>query len=121
MGFFDLSKKRSNSSVDKELLRLNKAIAAQNKQLAMIQSAENKYERDGNIDSLISFWESIWDKGGLLFNGSKWTFRLPDLYIKTKQYEKALSILKKIKDPQYADKKSKYIAKIKNTKNKIGG
>ena len=73
---------------------------------------------DGNIDSLIKFWEDIWNNGGLLFRGSAWTFRLPDLYIKQKRYDDALSILRKIRNPSYRDKKASYIERIEKLKQK---
>lgn len=93
-------------------------LAMQDKQLNEIRAAESKFEKDGDINSLVLFWESIWSSGGLLFNGSKWTFRLPDLYIKQKRYDDALRILKKIKNPVYQDKKCSYIAKIQTAKGK---
>lgn len=87
-------------------------LDAQDKQLEAIQSAEKEYACGGSIDALISFWEDIWEHGGLLFNGSKWTFRLPDLYIQQARYDDALRILGKIKNPLYSDKVRSYISKI---------
>lgn len=97
---------------------LNRALALQDKQIAEIQAAEKKFEMDGDINSLIAFWENIWKNGGLLFNGSKWAFRLPDIYIKRKQYDDALRILKLIRTPQYQDKKKSYMEKVQAAKAK---
>lgn len=95
-------------------------LNAQDTQLKQIQLAEEQYAESGNIDALIAFWEEIWKSGGLLFNGSKWTFRLPDLYIKQKRYDDALRILKKIKKPQYQEKVQGYIEKIEKARNRPG-
>lgn len=100
----------------KEEIRLQTELKAQNMQINSVQAAEKTFESDGNIDALIEFWENIWSNGGLLFNGSKWTFRLPDLYIKQKRYDDALRILKKIRNPYYIDKKNSYIERIEKLK-----
>lgn len=68
------------------------------------------------VSERIEFWENIWNNGGLLFNGSKWTFRLPDLYIKQERYDDALSILRRIRNPSYSDKKKSYIERIEKLK-----
>lgn len=101
-----------------EIRAMDKKLAGQDAQLSRIQEAEKKYEQDKDIDALISFWEKIWDQGGLLFNGSKWAFRLPDLYIKQKRYDDALRILKKINNPSYQEKKKSYIEKVQTAKKK---
>lgn len=95
-------------------------LKAQDEQLAEIQAAEAKYEDDKNLDELISFWEQIWSSGGLKFAGSHWAFRLPDLYIKAKKYDEALSLVHQIKKKQktYAVKAGSYIAKIEERKAK---
>ena len=100
----------------KEEIRLQTELNAQNMQINSVQAAEKTFESGGNIDALIEFWENIWSNGGLLFNGSKWTFRLPDLYIKQKRYDDALRILKKIRNPYYRDKKESYIARVEKLK-----
>lgn len=115
MGLFDFMKKSSQKSTPNHL---QETLADQEKQIALIHSAENKYEQDGDINALISFWEHIWNNGGLKFNGNKWIFRLPDLYIKQKRYDDALKILQKIKNPQYSDKKNSYIDRICKLKTK---
>lgn len=92
---------------------LQETILKQDKQIQAVHDAEEKYNSTGDLDALIAFWENIWRTGGLIFNGSKWTFRLPDIYIKEKRYKDALRILSKIKNPQYSEKKRAYIEKIK--------
>lgn len=103
---------------DRELDNLQKQLKAQDKQLNEIKDAESKFEADGDINSLIWFWERIWNNGGLLFNSSKWAFRLPDLYIKQRRYDDALRILKKINNPAYQEKKKSYIEKVQSAKKK---
>lgn len=99
--------------------KLAKELEAQDAQIYSIQKAEEKYKQDNNIDDLVSFWESIWDSGGLLFNGSGQTFRLPDLYIKQKRYQDALKIVKRIKqEGKYLDRATGYIEKIEKLINK---
>lgn len=93
---------------------LQNRLSRQDEQLTAIQKAENQYQSNGNIESIISFWESIWTNGGLLFNGSKWTFRLPDIYIAEKRYDDALRILTMIHSQgKYTDKADSYIKKVK--------
>lgn len=120
MGLFGFKKKlkaeSSNVRLEKECKGLDKSIKNQDKQIESIFAAENKFESDGDMDSLILFWENIWASGGLLFNGSKWTFRLPDLYIKQKRYDDALRILKMIKNPSYKEKVDSYVGKIEKAK-----
>ena len=98
--------------------KLNK----QDEQIELIQRTEQLYKENKDLKSLIRFWENIWNTTGLLFEGSKWLFRLPDLYIKAKEYEKAKSIVEKIKEknnPCYITKVNKYIMKIEKKLNKI--
>lgn len=117
MGLFKKHGKTDfTTPADRELANLQKQLKAQDKQLNEIKNAESKFEADGDINSLICFWESIWNNGGLLFNGSKWAFRLPDLYIKQKRYDDALRILKKINNPAYQEKKKSYIEKVSKIK-----
>lgn len=90
-------------------------IKAQDEQLTKVQHAARKYEKDGNIDSYIAFWEDIWKDGGPKFEGSMWMFTLPDLYIKAGRYEDALALVMKIKETRsavYWDKVDYYIEKI---------
>lgn len=90
-------------------------IRAQDEQLTKVQHAAGKYEKDGNLDSYIAFWESIWKKGGPKFEGSMWMFKLPDLYIKAGRYEDALDLVMKIKETRsavYWDKADYYVEKI---------
>lgn len=119
LGFYKLTKRQQdevlaqvNAELDKELAEVNQRLAKQDAQIASIHRAEAQFEANGDIDALMTFWEHLWASGGLIFNGSKWTFRLPDLYIKQKRYDDALMILKKIKKPEYAAKVVLYREKI---------
>lgn len=112
------SEEKRNPVFVAEIRAMDKKLAAQDEQLSKIQKAEKLYEEDNDIGSLIAFWENIWANGGLLFNGSKWAFRLPDLYIKQKRYDDALKIVKQIKSPAYRDKAASYVEKIQKAKAK---
>ena len=102
----DLSVKKISEDLKKEIL-------SQDKQISEINAAEQEYLQTGDIDSLICFWETIWNNGGLLFRGSSKIFRLPDLYIKAKRYDDALRILKRIrKEGEYNEKADSYIEKV---------
>lgn len=132
MGFFDFLKQEPQKPVpvkqpkriedvvsdDPEIRRLQRELKSQDEQLEKIKRAESYFKETGDIDFLIKFWEGIWKSGGLLFSGSKWTFRLPDLYIKIGEYDKALSILKKIKNPYYTDRRDSYIERVKKMQSK---
>lgn len=130
MGFFNFLKQEPQKPVpvkkpkriedvvsdDSEIRRLQRELKSQNEQLEKIKRAESYFKETGDIDFLIKFWEGIWKSGGLLFSGSKWTFRLPDLYIKIGEYDKALAILKKIKNPNYTEKRDSYVNRVKALK-----
>ncbi len=120
MGIFKKLKPKSDLSkqLALEAIELQEKLFAQDLQIASIQSAERIFEETGDIGELIKFWENIWGNDGLLFRGSKWTFRLPDLYIKVAEYDKALKILKKMRDPNYLDKRNSYIEKVNKLKEK---
>ena len=134
MGFFDFLKPKPQKPVpvkqtqskriedvvsdDPEIRKLQRDLKAQDKQLEQMKYAESYFEQTGDIGFLIEFWEKIWKNGGLLVNGSGWTFRLPDLYIKIGEYDKALSILKKIKNPYYTDRRDSYIERVKKMQSK---
>lgn len=132
MGFFDFLKQEPQKPVpvkqpkriedvvsdDPEIRRLQRELKSQDEQLEKIKRAESYFKETGDIDFLIKFWEGIWKSGGLLFSGSKWTFRLPDLYIKIGEYDKALAILKKIKNPYYIEKRDSYINRVKTLKSR---
>lgn len=121
MGLFDFSKKKNASPRHKAegvISELDRELKAQDEQIASIHKAEKKFENDGDIEALILFWENIWKRGGLLFNGATWTFRLPDLYIKQKRYDDALRIVRRIKNPAYQDRAKGYIDKIQKAKSK---
>ena len=113
---------KNNNEFMSELKKIDpkgyKELKTQEDQIAAVQAADVKYAQDKDLDWIIGFWEQIWANGGLKFNGSTWTFKLPDLYIKAKRYEDALAIVMKIKKttPQYLDKANKYITKIEERK-----
>ena len=88
-------------------------LKRQDRQLELIQQTETNLEGDTN--ALIIFWENIWKGDGLLFEGSAWHFRLPDLYIKAQRYDEAISFCKMIiaKKPTYANKAESYIERLK--------
>lgn len=93
-----------------------KILKNQDEQIEAVQAARRNYDIDKNLDLYIAFWENIWANGGLLFNGSKWHFELPDLYIKSKRYDDALRFVKKLKKEkkEYAEKADSYITKIES-------
>lgn len=93
-------------------------IEARNAQIARFQRAEKNYEITGNIDVLIHFWEDVWDNGGLLVNGSHWTFRIVELYFQVGRYDDALAFLDRITDDTYSDRKERFIQKINKEKQK---
>lgn len=91
-----------------------KKLKSQDDQLAAINKVEKKYKADGDLDSLIAFWENLWNCGGLEFEGAYWHFRLPDLYIKAKRYDDAIAFCTRIQSErkQYSDKADSYIKRI---------
>ena len=62
----------------------------------------------------------VWANGGVKFEGAGWHFELPDLYIKARRYDDALSFVKRLKveKPTYAYKSDVYIKKIEDLKAK---
>ena len=90
-------------------------VKERDKQLEDVKQADEQYRQDNDLNSIILFWENIWDKGGPLFEGSGWMFTLPDLYIKAQCYDKAIALCKRIKKERqsyYSDKADKYIERI---------
>lgn len=93
----------------------------QDVQIKAVQEADRKYKADKDIDWAIKFWESIWENGGPIFEGSHWVFMLPDLYIKAKRYDDAIKIcnvIKKTRKSYYHDKADSYLEKIQERKRK---
>ncbi len=82
------------------------------RQLEQIQKAEAKHKGDNK--ALILFWEDLWNKGGLKFNGVKWTFRIVDLYYKEKRYDDAWRVLN-----DFIKTKPQYITNIRKWQIKI--
>lgn len=103
-------------SLERSDSELANTLKAQDAQLESIKIAEVNYLKSGDIKSLIDFWEKLWKKEGLLFNGAHWTFRLADLYIEQHQYEEALKFVKSIHNPIYDYKVQKYVTRIEKMK-----
>ena len=108
----------NNDSFMAELKKINpdsyRKLKDQDRQIEAVQKAREKYNEDKDLNSYIAFWEMVWATGGLKFEGAKWHFELPDLYIKAKRYDDALAFVVKIKKtkPLYSDKADVYIQKI---------
>ena len=114
MGLFSRRKKPDIP----DLAAMQQELAAQDAQLARIKAAEGSFERSRDLQALLDFWERLWQSGGLLFRGSRWTFRLTDLYFQQRRYDDALRALSYISVPEYADRKAAYIAKIHSIRRK---
>ena len=56
----------------------------------------------------------LWNTEGLLIGGSSWYFKLADLYIEAKEYNKALEFVKKINklEPSYLNNTEYYLETI---------
>ena len=121
-----MNKKTSdgNDAFMKDLKKIDpegyKVSKTQDQQIAAVQRARDKYSEDKDLDSYIVFWEMVWSNGGLKFEGAGWHFVLPDLYIKAKRYDDALTFVTKLKKskPTYAYKAETYIKKIEGLKAK---
>jgi len=99
-----------NETGDPARTDIEALIAAQDQQIAVVHEAAARYDQTGDVDTYIAFWEQIWStKEGLLFNGSRWTFELVDLYIQTGQRDKAWGLLNRfvVERPDYLDKTRK--------------
>lgn len=87
----------------------------QDKYIEMVNQRDAQYRKDKNIQTYIEFWEKLWADNGLVFEGMKWMFMLPDLYIKEKRYLEALEFVRYIKETKnenYGVKADKYIEKL---------
>lgn len=113
-----------NDALMKDLKKVDpkayKEIRTQEQQITAINNARDRYSEDKDLDSYITFWESIWANGGLKFEGVGWHFELPNLYIKAKRYDDALAFVIKLKASKsaYAYKADTYIKKIEQLKAK---
>lgn len=111
-----------NDAFMKDLKKIDpegyKTLRTQDQQLAAVQKARDKYSEDKDLDSYVAFWEMVWANGGLKFEGARWHFELPDLCIKAKRYEDALTFVTKLKRAKltYAYKADAYIKKIEELK-----
>lgn len=114
----------NNESFMRDLKKINptgyRELKTQDQQLAAVQKARKKYDEDKDLYGYISFWEKLWANGGLKFEGARWHFELPDLYIKAKRYDDALTFVQKLKKnkPTYAYKSDAYEKKIEELKAK---
>lgn len=121
----DNRNEESNKTFMKELKVIDpegyRLLKSQDKQIKAVQAADEKYAGDNDLDWIINFWEEIWKDGGPKFEGSGWMFRLPDLYVKAKRYDDAISIVQKIKKTKgsyYSNKANNYITRIEDQKTK---
>lgn len=89
-------------------------VEEQDEQIAAIQAAEAKYEKDGDLEALVAFWNRIWSGRGLLFNGSWMHFRAVDLNLEVGNRDQAWRILNKIllRHPEYDVRVFKYRYKM---------
>lgn len=93
-------------------------VKADDKYIEVINLRDAQYKVDKDVEQYILFWEDIWKNNRPLL-GAHWAFVLPDLYIKTKQYDKALDCIEVLKTKEYfANKAEKYYLKIKEKMNK---
>ena len=68
----------------------------QDKQIEAVQSARKRYHASNDLDAYIQFWEQLWSKQGLIFEGVGWTYELALMYIKAKRYDDAEAFVRKI-------------------------
>ena len=107
-----------NAMFMKELKRINpeeyELLKEQDQQIVACREAQTKYDEDHDLDHYIGFWEHLWNNGGLKFEGSGWSFKLADLYIKSGRFDDALDFVKMIKKekPAYSGKADSYITRI---------
>lgn len=93
-------------------------LSASDKYCEILNLRDAQYKVDKDIGQYILFWEDNWKNNRPLF-GAHWALVLPDLYIKTKQYEEALNCLERLNKIEYfKDKVEKYRSKIKDKMNK---
>lgn len=101
---------------DKFLDQINFSLADQDYQIKMVQFADNKYQnKEISLDEYIKFWETLWERTGLIFEGVGWRFELVHLYILANRLEDALTFVKFIKsksDSYYSAKADWYISDI---------
>lgn len=81
-----------------------------------MQKAKDKYSEDKNLNAYIAFWEMIWANAGLKLEGTRWHFKLPNLYIKARKYDNVFAFVIKLKKtkPTYAYKSDSYTKKIQD-------
>lgn len=93
---------------------VNVRVKADDKYIEILNLRDAQYQADKDIEQYILFWEDNWKNNRPLL-GAHWAFVLPDLYIKTKQYDKALICVERLKSNEFLkDKAGKYYNKIKD-------
>ncbi|MBQ6207302.1 MAG: hypothetical protein IJK52_09505 [Oscillospiraceae bacterium] len=117
----DKAAEERRAKIEKMLREMNpelyKSLDEGEAELQAAIAAEAQYKESKDVDAYIAFWESVW-KRGQPHLGTRWTFTLPDLYIKQKRYDDALNMMKKIKGEHYQYKKAQYIERINSLKAK---
>lgn len=103
---------------DKEFAKFYSEMEKQNEILELIQENEARLKDDTN--ALIEFWEKLWKDSGSYIVGNKWHFRLPNLYVKARRYDDALSFCNRLKSkkPSFTEEAESYITKIEELKMK---
>lgn len=113
----------NNEEVLKTLRQLDSKLAkndssAMDKYIEIVNLIDAQYKLDKDVEKYILFWEDNWRNHRPLL-GLHWAFVLPDLYIKTKRYDEALSCIEVLKTMEYfTDKAEKYYCKIKDKMSK---
>ena len=110
----DCEKKKRKASTASSLSQLNRELKKQDKDLARLTKAEAQYEKDDDIEKLISVYEAVFiTEKSTLVTQSRW-FELVDLYLKTGQNDKAWAWLN-----QLAIEHPDYLYKIEDKRHKI--
>lgn len=111
----EAERENSNSTFAIEMRKTQNDLSAQDQQLEAIKEAESRYKENKDIDALLAFWRKIWStKKGLLFRGSHWLFRFPELLVKEKCYDEAWAFLNRI-----SIEKPDYLSRIRDMQYKI--
>lgn len=113
----DAERKTNHQRFKDGLKKIDPQAAAEHDAADLIiektNEAENQYNKTKDADTLIAFYEGLWKSGKISFFGSTRVFRLVDLYVQTKQYEKAVLALDELKGKkEYADRAKSYKEKV---------
>jgi hypothetical protein len=99
----DCAKKKSQTA---PTMWIDQELKKQDKEFERLTKAETQYEKDNNIEKLISVYEDVFiTQKSTLITQSRW-FKLVDLYLKAGQNDKAWAWLKQlsIQHPDYMNK-----------------